>query len=183
MKILFYRTQRFSRNYPPHGREDQEANSDHSLLLIHLFPKLPKSIYHLLNKGTSTVLNWDYLIFFQLLKHWALKGNIFFWNGFLLVSHHVWLVMAIRSFLTSIFDFFFGQNHVALFCADNSRSGWKMQDRWTMICIRTQFNFFTWESITWVADNIKLQIPSCVKLASHWNQSNMCAARFLRMND
>merc|ERR1712004_628039 len=49
------RTQRFSRNYPPHGREDQETNSDHSLLLIHLFPKLPKSIYHLLNKGTSTV--------------------------------------------------------------------------------------------------------------------------------
>ena len=75
-------------------------------MLIHLFPKLPKSIYHLLNKGTSTVLNWDYLIFFQLLKHWALKGNIFFWNGFPLVSHHVWLVMAIRSFLTSIFDFF-----------------------------------------------------------------------------
>ena len=41
---------------------------------------------------------------FQLLKHWALKGNVFFWIGFPLVSHPVWVLMAIRSFLTSIID-------------------------------------------------------------------------------
>ena len=152
---------------------------------------------------------------FQLLKHWALKGNVFFWIGFPLVSHPVWVLMAIRSFLTSIIDlrqadaipktrkmelsvhfqgvqridrsrvngdwvggwgqmvYYWGKAGrfqakntcvgIALFCADKSGSGWKMQDRWTMICTRTQYNFLLESAIH------ELQIISSCKYPLVWN--------------